>query len=86
MTTWKDELFINICSSFRLGYSPVAPGTVGSLPAVVLYCVIAIFASAQLQPILLAAALIVSSVLCVALGPWAEGYLEKERPQALRSR
>jgi phosphatidylglycerophosphatase A len=81
MTTWKDELFINICSSFRLGYSPVAPGTVGSLPAVVLCCVIAIFASPQLQPILLAAALIVSSVLCVALGPWAEGYWKKKDPR-----
>jgi phosphatidylglycerophosphatase A len=80
MTTWKDELFINICSSFRLGYSPVAPGTVGSLPAVALYCLIALLVPPQLHTIFLAGALIISSVLCVALGRWAEGYWKKKDP------
>jgi phosphatidylglycerophosphatase A len=81
MTAWKDELFTNICSSFRLGYSPVAPGTVGSLPAVALYCVIAIFAPPESHSILLGVALTVSSLLCVALGPWAEGYWKKKDPR-----
>jgi phosphatidylglycerophosphatase A len=81
MTTWKDELFVNICSSFRLGYSPVAPGTVGSLPAAAIYCIIALLAPRNFHSILLAAALVLSCVLCVALGKWAEGYWGKKDPR-----
>lgn len=80
MTTWKDRLFHNICSSFHLGYSPFAPGTVGSLPAVGVYCFIAAFSGAELHVILLGVALIISCALTVALGPWAEAFWKKKDP------
>jgi phosphatidylglycerophosphatase A len=81
MQKWKDKLFANLCSSFQLGYSPFAPGTVGSLPAVAVYVAIAIFAPPEYHTALLAVMLLISSALCVLLGPWAESYWKKKDPR-----
>lgn len=81
MRNWKDELFVNLMSSFRLGYSPIASGTVGSLPAVLIYVLIWGLAPTDLHTALIGGALLISCVLCVALGPWAERYWGKKDPR-----
>lgn len=81
--TWR-RWFVTLGGS---GMSPVAPGTCGSLAAVVILG--AIFfgmraASAALTPtvwnIILAAGILVYGALCVALGKWATEYYGRKDP------
>ncbi len=81
MENWKDRLFANICSSFKLGYSPFAPGTVGSLPAVAVYVLIAYAAPPEYHTSLLVLMLVISSAFCVLLGAWAEKFWKKKDPK-----
>jgi phosphatidylglycerophosphatase A len=64
-----------------LAYLPVAPGTWGTLPGVVIFLVIALVAPQSSQIWLIAAALIVFCILTVALGPWAERHWKVKDPR-----
>jgi len=81
MIRWKDKLFVALCSSFHLGYSPVAPGTVGSLPAAGIYWIIAVFAAPENHTLYLSAALLISAGLTIGLGSWAERFWKKDPRQ-----
>jgi phosphatidylglycerophosphatase A len=54
---------------------------VGSLPAVGVYLLIATLGAVESHAILLGAALMVSCLLTVALGPWAEAYWNRKDPR-----
>jgi len=81
MTRLSDLVRIGVVTSCGLGDSPFMPGTIGSLPAVAVFVVI----MSQLRPdyhtAALAAALAVSSLLCVVLAPWAERYWGRKDPR-----
>jgi len=81
MAISKDRLYELAGTSFGLGYSPVAPGSVGSLPAVGIYLIIAVFASRENHAALISAALLISCVLTVFLGNWAEKTWNKVDPR-----
>jgi phosphatidylglycerophosphatase A len=81
MGAWKDKVCELACTSFMLGYSPVAPGTVGSLPGVGVFVLIAILSPRDYHAPLIAAALFASCVLSVLLGPWAERHWNKRDPR-----
>lgn len=81
MITRKDRVFELACTSFGLGLSPVAPGTVGSLPAVGIFVLIAILAPRQYHAALIAVALLVFSFLTVFLGTWSEKHWSKIDPR-----
>ncbi|MBI5251281.1 MAG: phosphatidylglycerophosphatase A, partial [Desulfomonile tiedjei] len=72
MSTRKERVFELACTSFGLGLSPVAPGSVGSLPGVGIFILIAFLAPRDYHAALIAAALLVFSFLTVVLGSWAE--------------
>ena len=74
-------LRLTLATSFGFGFSPFAPGTAGTLPAVLVYILIAQIPDVRVQVWLLALSLAVSSVLAVALGPWAERYWAKKDPR-----
>ena len=71
---------VAIGTSFWLGYTPLMPGTAGALPGVVIYVFIALTTEGLLQTLLIVGALVVTCVLTVALGPWAEEYWGKKDP------
>ena len=58
----------------------MAPGTFGSLPGVVIFLAIMLWAPAAWQTWLLLAALAAACALTLALSPWAEGYWKKKDP------
>jgi phosphatidylglycerophosphatase A len=73
--TWTDRLLETLLTSFGLGYSPILPGTCGSLPAVVYYLIVDwMFPDEPMQSWLLALMIMATCVLTVAAGRWAEGY------------
>ena len=61
-----------LATSCWLGYIPPAPGTVGTLPAVLAYALIAGLAPDAWQTALLVALLLAACALTVWLVPWAE--------------
>jgi phosphatidylglycerophosphatase A len=73
-----------IVTFFGSGLSPVAPGTMGSLLASVLLMGIFVIVGSpgffNWQAVLLTG-LVLSSVLSIALGPWAIGFFGREDPQ-----
>ncbi|MHC4441619.1 MAG: phosphatidylglycerophosphatase A family protein [Planctomycetota bacterium] len=81
MKQLRQTIFILVATSIGLGYAPIAPGTVGTLPAIVIYVVIVLAAPPELQPWLIALALLVVCFLTVALSPWAERYWKKKDPK-----
>lgn len=80
MTGWKNRVLLAVGTALGLGYAPVAPGTAGALLGVAIFVAIALAAPAALQTWLIALALVVVSVLTVALTPWAERYWKKKDP------
>ncbi len=76
-----DRVRAALCTGFWFGYSPLIPGTVGTLPAVAVYLLVATMAPAAYQMGLILLGLIVSSALCVALGPWSERYWGRKDPR-----
>lgn len=58
------------CAGF--GYSPIFPGTAGALWGIAIYVPIAAYAPHPWQPWLIAVALVISSLVTVWLGDWAE--------------
>lgn len=77
----SDRVRAALCTGFWFGYSPLIPGTVGTLPAVAIYLLIATQAPPALQRWLVLLGLIVSSLLCVALGSWSERYWGRKDPR-----
>jgi phosphatidylglycerophosphatase A len=77
----KDKLFANICSSFGLGYSPVASGTIGSAPGVLIYIIVAYFVDTAYQNLIFICLLFFFCVLNVLLGKWAETYWKTKDPK-----
>lgn len=69
-----------ICTGFWLGYSPVASGTVGTLPAVLIYALIRFFLAPEFQRVAVLVFLALSCLGCVALGEWAEKRSGKKDP------
>ncbi|MGD9819064.1 MAG: phosphatidylglycerophosphatase A [Desulfomonilaceae bacterium] len=80
MSKFSSVVKAGLCSGFWLGYSPVASGTVGTIPAIIFYLWVARNFSASLQTLMLLLGLIMVSILTVALGPWAESYWNKKDP------
>lgn len=75
----QDRLKIALASCFGLGYSPYFPGTCGALVGVAIYLPVAfLFAGEPLQSLALAAALVLWSIITVALGGWAEEFFHKK--------
>jgi phosphatidylglycerophosphatase A len=71
-----------IVTFFGAGLSPIAPGTVGSLATTLVLLAISLTQpSFALWQILLLSGLIISSILSIALGPWAINYFKTEDPQ-----
>ncbi len=69
-----------ICTGFWLGYSPVASGTVGTLPAILIYAVIRVLVAPEFQRVAVLVFLALSCLGCVALGEWAEKRSGKKDP------
>jgi len=67
MERWLGRIF---GSAFGLGYAPVAPGTVASAAAALLY----LYVPAVREPVWLVPMILLS----VALGVWSGGVMEKE--------
>ena len=70
-----------VATSFGSGFSPFAPGTVGTIPAVIGYLLIAQIADTRWQVGLIGFVLVLSCFFSVALGPWAERYWAKKDPR-----
>ena len=69
----KDRYYLAAATCFGLGYSPYFPGTCGALVGVAIYLPLAYLVPGEpIQSIAIAAALVVWSVITVALGGWAE--------------
>jgi len=80
MTTWRDRILALTCTSLGFGFAPIAPGTAGTLPAVGVFLLIALVAPPALHTPLLAAALLATCALSVAVAPWAEAHWKKKDP------
>ena len=63
------------------GFSPFIPGTVGTLPSVCVYLAIAILTPSEQHTLLIGVAFVVSCLLTVALGGWAERYWGGKDPR-----
>ncbi len=70
-----------LCTALGFGYSPFAPGTVGTLPAVGIFLAIVFIAQPEDQTPLLGAALALSCILSVVLGSWAEKHWSRKDPR-----
>jgi phosphatidylglycerophosphatase A len=79
--TWPDRLRAAICTGFWFGYSPFISGTVGSVPAVILYLLIVRMTPPAYHSGLIFLGLLVSSACCVALGSWSERYWGRKDPR-----
>ncbi|HZL91154.1 MAG TPA: phosphatidylglycerophosphatase A [Pirellulaceae bacterium] len=75
----KDRLYLTVATCFGLGYSPYFPGTCGALLGVAIYLPIAyLIAGEPFQTLAIGGALVVWSVITVALGGWAEEFFHKK--------
>ncbi len=82
-TTAPDKTNDALCSSFGLGYSRFAPGTVGSAPAPVIYMLITWLTPAAYHTPLLVFMLLTSCYICVSRGGWAERYYGRKDPKQM---
>jgi len=80
MADSRDRLFAALSTALWFGYSPIIPGTVGTLPAVAIFVLIETVAPEWLRAPLTVAALVVSCVLSIALGHWAERFWKEKDP------
>jgi phosphatidylglycerophosphatase A len=63
------------------GYAPLLPGTVGTLPAVAIFVLVAETQAREFQIVWLAIAFLLSAVLTVTLGSWAERRWNTKDPR-----
>jgi phosphatidylglycerophosphatase A len=80
VTSYRDRILLLLATSLGPGLLPGGPGTWGTLPAVAAYVAVALLAPKSLVIVLLAALLLASCALSVALGPWAARYWKGKDP------
>lgn len=81
MTRLVNLVRIGLVTSCGLGYMPVLPGTVGSLPAAGVFALMMTRLDPVYHSAAIAVALALASLLCVALAPWAERYYGRKDPR-----
>lgn len=81
MTRPLDKPAAALSSSLGFGYSPIVPGTVGTLPAVAIFLVVAVTVPREYQTVLLAVLFVATCFLSILLGPWAERYWGTKDPR-----
>ncbi len=81
MKEWRDRIFVTLSTGFGFGFSPVVPGTVGTLPAVAFFVLIAKTQPPGRSLLLTALALAGSCIISVPLGYWAERHWQKKDPR-----
>ena len=80
MNRYSEKIKEAISTGFWLGYSPVASGTVGTLPAILIYALIRFSLSPEIQRVAVLIFLALSCLGCVAFGEWAEKRSGKKDP------
>jgi phosphatidylglycerophosphatase A len=81
MRALRNFICAALSTALGFGYSPLIPGTVGTLPAVALYLAIAMTVPSRLQTWAIAACLLVACLLSILLGPWAQRYWRRKDPR-----
>jgi phosphatidylglycerophosphatase A len=81
ITQLNSRLRAALCTGLWFGYSPVIPGTVGTLPAVGVFVIISLVFSPFAQLLLTAFFFALSCILSIALGAWAEQYWKTKDPR-----
>ncbi len=79
--TVLDRIFVTLGTSFGLAYLPTAPGTWGSLPGAAVFLLISWTSAPADHAWWIGLALVVVSILSVALGPWAERFWGVKDPR-----
>ncbi|MFH0958184.1 MAG: phosphatidylglycerophosphatase A [Pseudomonadota bacterium] len=82
MNSLSDRIKEIITTGMWLGYSPIASGTVGTLPAIIIYILIRWYVNPEFQRVVTLFFLIAACVGCVLLGEWAEKQYGKKDPGA----
>lgn len=77
----NDRVKAALSSGLWFGYSPIIPGTVGTLPAVGVFVVISLVCAPFFQFVLTSCLFVLSCVLSIALGSWAEKYWKRKDPR-----
>jgi phosphatidylglycerophosphatase A len=77
----RDKIYWLIGTSFGLAYLPVAPGTWGALPGVAIFVLIVKGTPAAYHTWLIGGAMVLVSVVTIALSPWAERYWRVKDPR-----
>lgn len=80
-TSRGERLKLMLSTALWFGNSSIVPGTVGTIPAVLLFVATALGAPESWQTPVLAAVLILSCILCVYLGEWAEKHWGAKDPR-----
>ncbi len=80
-TSAGDFLRLATVTVFGFGLSRIAPGTIGTLPAVAVYVLIAIVFPGTWKAPLIGVVFLLSCVLSVALGKWAEKKWDQKDPR-----
>jgi len=75
-----DSIRIAVSTSFGLGYSPFAPGTISTLPMVALFVLVAKTQPPEVLAGFIAVAFLASCFLSVLLGSWSERYWQRKDP------
>jgi len=81
MKALKNVVLAALSTALGFGYSPLIPGTVGTLPAVALFLVIAKTVPIDHQTWAIAACLLIACLLSILLGPWAQRYWGRKDPR-----
>ena len=79
---WRGPLKTALATSFGLGFVPLAPGTVGTAPAVAAYVLVARLAPQPLHAVIVGGLLLAACAGTVWLGPWTEQRWGKKDPGA----
>ncbi|MBI5572176.1 MAG: phosphatidylglycerophosphatase A [Desulfomonile tiedjei] len=77
----QDRIYWLLGTSFGLSYLPVAPGTWGALPGVLLFLLIVEGTPPDWHLWLIGLATVLVSWFTVAAGPWAERYWQTKDPR-----
>jgi phosphatidylglycerophosphatase A len=81
MRALRNFICAALSTALGFGYSPLIPGTIGTLPAVALFLVIAKTVPSDHQMWAIVACLLIACVLSILLGPWAQRYWGRKDPR-----